>query len=344
MKYSMFAGRLLIVQLALFSGAAMAGKDGVTEDAGFSADILLAAGYIDLENSYVAGNKLIDVKNNTISGYGSPKAESDTFPFFTGVVNYTFDNRLQAYFGSDLQDLATLDLAQNLGIRKQWDGVGVMGGSLLLSGIPGEVWEDPYLLNSPRRDTDRDSTGIEFDWWRILDSNFFLELSARDIDIKNETSGSAINYNNVVCYDACRSLLRRDGTDTRLTLGYRWKNGSSVWQPEITAGKDDRDGNAISRDLIDLKLSYSYIGDVWMTVASVAYTDSQYDKPNPIFNQRTDSDGFAASISLLRKLELGDGNWSVVGNVIASNTDSKVNFNDSSVLGVFAGVNYAFGK
>ncbi len=341
MKYSIVARSLLALPFALLASAAMAGKGGITEATGFSGNVLFGAGYLDLENSYVAGNKLIDVKNTTISGYGSPKGESDTYPFFSGEVNYTFDNRWQAFFGSDLEDLATLDMVQKLGARKQWDGVGVMGGSLLLSSIPGEVWEDPYLLNSSRNDTNRDSTGIQFDWYKILDSDFFLELNAREIDIDNEQSGVSVCAGPGAA--SCISSLRRDGTDTRLTVGYRWQNGDSVWQPEITAGEDDRDGNAMSRDVMGLKLNYSYLGDVWTPVVSLAYVDYEYDQANPIVGN-TDADGYAVSFSALRKLDMGDGNWSAVGNLVVSDIDSDADFNDSYAFGVTAGVNYAFGK
>jgi hypothetical protein len=345
MKYSIGVRSLIAVPLALLASAAMAAKGGITEEVGFSGNVLFGAGYLDLENSYVAGNALIDVENNTISGYGSPNGESDIYPFFSGEVNYTFDDRWQAFFGSDLEDLATLDMVQKLGVRKQWDGVGVMGGSLLLANIPGEVWEDPYLLNESRSETDRDSMGIQLDWYRILDSNFFLELNTREIDIDNEQSGvNAFTPDNLPCDAACQSSLRRDGDDTRLTIGYRWENGSSIWQPEITVGEDDRDGDAISRDVMGLKLSYTYRGDVWIPVVSLAYVDYEYDQANPIFNQRTDADGYAVSFSMLRKLELWDGNWSAVGNLVVADIDSRVNFNDSYAFGINAGVNYAFGK
>jgi len=346
MKTSIVAASLLAVPLALITGTVIGAQSGVTEDTGFSGNVLFGAGYLDLENSYVAGNKLIDVKNNTISGYGSPSGESDAYPFFSGEINYTFDNRWQAFFGSNLEDLATLDMVQKLGARKQWDGVGVMGASLLLSSIPGEVWEDPYLLNSSRSDTNRDSTGIQLEWFKILDTNFYLELNTREIDIDTETSGKSTApgaYGAIVCDQTCQNLLRRDGDDTRLKIGYRWNNGDSTWEPEITVGEDDRDGNAISRDVMGLKLSYSYAGEVWTPVASVAYVDYDYNESNPIVGN-TDADGFTGSLSLFRKLEMGDGNWSAVGNLILSDIESDAEFNDSYAFGLTAGVNYAFGK
>lgn len=339
---------LMAVPLALLAGTVIAAQGGITEETGFSGNVLFGAGYLDLENSYISGNNLIDVENETISDRGAPNGESDVYPFFSGEVNYTFDNRWQVFFGSNLEDLATLDMTQKLGVRKQWDDVGVMGASLLLANIPGEVWEDPYALNVPRRDTDRDSAGIQLDWYKILDSNFYLELSIREIDIDNEQSGvSLLGQENEVGRIVTQGdvdLLRRDGDDTRLKVGYRWKNGDSVWEPELTVGEDDRDGDAISRDVMSLKLSYSYLGELWTPVVSAAYFDYEYDAANPVFDRRTDADGYAVSFSVLRKLEVFDGNWSAVGNVVVSDIDSDVNFNDTYAFGVTAGVNYAFGK
>lgn len=340
MKHSNAVVSLLAIPLALFAGAASAAKDGITENEGFSGNILAGAGYVDIENSYLAGNNLVDVENVRISNYFAPQGESDTYPVIVAEVNYTFGNGWQVFFGTDLQDLTTLDMVQKLGVRKQWDGLGVMGLSVLASGMPAEVWQDPFLLDAPRVDTDRDSTGAQFDWYQILDSNFYLELSTREIDIDVEDSGSSV----LGCDASCASQLLRDGDNSRLTVGYRWKNGNQVWEPEITVGEDDRDGGAVSSDVRNLKLSHSYLGDQWTTVTSVAFVDKEYDQIHPIFGQATDSDGYIASFSVRRKLDLGDGNWSVIGNVVIADIDSDVDFNDTSATGINIGADYAFGR
>ncbi len=333
---------MLAVPLALLAGTALASDFRVTDTPGFSGNVLVGAGYLEMKSNLIAGNKLIDVKNKTVSSVNaSPKSESDVYPFFTGEVDYTFGDRWQAYFGSSIQDLVTLDMSQRLGIRKQWDGVGVMGAAFLLSGIPAEVWEDPYQAGTPRQDTNRDSTGIQFNWFQILESNFFLQLSARDIDIDTEESGTDPALG--LTPGEIRSL-RRDGTDTRATLGYRWKNGNSLWQPELTFGNNDRDGNAVSSDSVNAKLSYSYIGDKSFLVITGAYFSTEFDKANPVYNKRTDDDGYALSASYSHKLAMGDGNWSWFGMVNYVDSDSDVNFHDATAFGVNAGLAYSFGR
>jgi len=340
MKHSTARVSLLAIPLTLLASAAMAGKAGVTEDEGWSGNILLGAGYVDIENSYLAGNSLIDVENTTIADYSGPQGESDSYPIITGAVNYTFGDGWQAFFGSDLQDLASLDTVQGLGIRKQFDSGGVFGVSLLTSGVlPGEVWQDPYETDAPRSDTDRESTGIQFDWYQILGSNFFLELSTREIDIDVEGSGSSV----LGCDLDCTNLLLRDGDDSRFSVGYRWKRGNSVWEPELTVGEDDRDGGAISRDVQNLKLTHTYLGDVWSTVTSVAFVDYEYDELNPILGS-TDADGYAAAFSVQRKVDWFDGNWSLVGSVVLADVDSDADFNDTAATGINIGANYSFGK
>jgi hypothetical protein len=340
MKHSTAVLSLLAIPLTLFASAAMAGKAGVTEDEGWSGNVLLGAGYVDIENSYLAGNSLIDVENTTIADYSGPQGESDSYPIITGAVNYTFGDGWQAFFGSDLQDLASLDTVQGLGIRKQFDSGGVFGVSLLTSGVlPAEVWQDPYDTDGARSDTDRESTGVQFDWYQILGSNFFAELSTREIELDDETSGSSV----FVCGVDCMNQLRRDGDDSRLKVGYRWERGNSVWEPELTVGEDDRDGAAVSKDVQNVKLTHTYMGDMWSTVTSVAHLDHEYDALNPILGS-TDADGYAASFSAKRKMDWGNGNWSLVGNVVISDLDSDADFNDATATGINIGANYAFGK
>ena len=330
------------VLLSLAAATALATDDKVREAPGFYGSVLVGAGYIDIESNLIKGNKLIDVGEDIIQSVNqSPKSNSDGYPMITGEVNYAFGDRMEVFFGSNIEDLVTLDMSQRLGIRKQWEGVGVVGVSLLWSGIPGEVWEDPYLAGAPRTDTDRDSSGFQFDWRRILDSNFFLQVRTRKIDIDDERSGTdpalGLTPDQIL-------LLRRDGDDSRVTLGYRWENGPHLLQPEVTIGQDDRDGDAVSADTSAAKLTYAYNGDRWLAVGTVQYFNSDADQANPIYGRKTDSDGYAVGATLSRKLDMGDGNWVAFGAVSYADSDSDVDFHDATVFGVNVGLGYNFGR
>lgn len=331
-----------IIGALTLAGPGFAADDRVRDEPGFHGNVIFGGGYIDLESNFLAGNKLIDAGSRTISSVDqSPPSNDTVYPFVSGELNYTFGDRWEAFFGGSIEDYLTLDLATRLGLRKQFEGVGVTGLSLLFSGLPADVWEDPYLVGSPRRETDRDSTGFRFDWWRILGSGFFFQYSMREIDLDTELSGTdpalGLTADEI-------ALLRRDGDNSRMTLGYRWQNGRSVWQPEISVGEDDRDGDAVSSDLTSAKLSYSYFADSWTVVGSGAVFQRDYDTANPIYGRKIDDDGYALSVTVFRQLATGDGNWQVFGSLAYADSDSDVDFHDTSATAASIGVAYFFGR
>jgi len=340
-KPAILAANLFAAALVVCAIPAMAADDRIPATAGFSGNVIFGAGFLGLENNLVAGNKLLGVDNKTISSVNaSPQSANSVYPMITGEVRYTFSNGWQAFLGSSVEDLLTLDFSQRLGVRKEWDRVGVMGLALLFSGTPAEVWADPYLVGVPRADTNRDSTGLRLDWWRVLDSDFFIQARTRKIRINNEQSGTdpALGLT-----PAEISSLRRNGNDHLLTIGYRWVNGQSLWQPEISFGKQDRDGNAVTNDTTMAKLTYSYRYDDWTLVASGLVFRQSYDNANPVYGEKTDASSYALTFTALRRLTMGDGNWRAFGSVFYGKSNADVNFFDSKGLGINLGVQYAFG-
>jgi len=322
----------------------MAADDRVSSTRGFHGNILLGAGYIDLESNLVAGNDLVDAKSRTIQSVNqSPDSNDTAFPVVSGEVNYSFGNGWEAFFGGNIEDYVSMDFATRLGVRKDWDGVGVTGLSAVFSGLPADVYEDPYLVGAPRRTTERDSTGVRFDWWRILDSNFFFQFQTRSIDIDTERSGAALLAADELT-EADVRLLRRDGDDSRYTLGYRWQNGAHLLQPEVIFGEDDRDGDAVAGDILNAKLTYSYFATDWTLVTSGTYFSKDFDKANPVYDKKVDDDGYALAVSGFYKVGWGDGNWQLFGSLVYADNDSDVDFHDTSIFSANLGVAYFFGK
>jgi hypothetical protein len=332
---------LFAVALAACVIPAMAADDRIPATAGFSGNVIFGVGVLDLESNVVAGNKLLGVDNKTISSLNaSPQSATSVYPMITGEVRYTFSSGWQAFFGSSVEDLLTLDFSQRLGVRKAWDRVGVMGLALMFSGTPAEVWADPYLVGVPRSDTARDANGLRLDWWRMFDSNFFLQARSRKIRINNEQSGTdpALGLT-----PAEISSLRRNGNDNLLTVGYRWFNGTSLWQPEISFGKANRDGNAVSNDMTMAKLTYSYWNNDWVLVASGLVFRQKFDNANPVFGQKTDANSYALTVTAARKLTMGGGNWRAFASAAYGRSNADVNFFDIKALGFNLGLQYGFG-
>jgi hypothetical protein len=140
----------------------------------------------------------------------------------------------------------TLDGVTQLGARKDIGAAGILQGGLLFSGIPTQVWEDPYAEGVRRKETDRDSTGVRVEWDRILGTAFDLTFSYRDISIDTDRSGEGVT--SVSCDAVCQELLRRDGDQYSFDVSYLYRlgeGGRHLVRPMVRYTTDDRDGEAI---------------------------------------------------------------------------------------------------
>ena len=292
MKSSAFL-TLSVAAIAALASPLAAAIEPIPSTPGWRGFVVLGAGYVDLESNFVAGNNLIEIGQPIIDSVAQSPPSDDAFhPVVTGEINYTFGNGWQAFFGTSLEDAVTLDGAAQLGARKDMGSAGILQGGVLFSGIPTQVWEDPYAEGVKREETDRDSAGVRLQWDRILGSAFELTFSYRDISIDTERSGEGVV--SVACDAACQELLRRDGDQYHFDASYLFRLGEGqrhLLRPMIRYTIDDRDGEAISGDAYRLQLSYVFIGQGYTVASNIAYGSSSFDTRNPIFGARTDTDG-----------------------------------------------------
>jgi hypothetical protein len=326
------------------SPAAMA-IEPIPETPGWRGFVVVGGGYIDLKSNLVAGNDLIDIGQPTINSVTQRPRSDDTFhPVVTGEINYTFGGGWQVFFGTSLEDAVTLDGVTQLGARKDLGSAGILQGGLLFSGIPTQVWEDPYAEGVRREETDRDSAGVRLQWDRVLGSAFELTFSYRDISIDTERSGEGVT--SVACDAVCQELLRRDGDQYHFDASYLFRLGEGrrhLVRPMVRYTIDDRDGEAISGDAYRLQLSYVFLGQGYSVASNLAYGSSSHDARNPIFDARTDSHGVVVDTTLFYRLPIESGRWQAVGSVLWGEGDSDVAFHDSEIFMINAGVMYRFG-
>ena len=337
----------LFATLALGAAPAAMAIEPIPTTPGWRGFVVLGAGYADLKSNTVAGNDLIDIGQPVIDSVTQRPQSDDTFhPVVTGEINYTFGGGWLAVFGTSLEDAVTLDGVTQLGARKDLGTAGTVQGGLLFSGIPTQVWEDPYAEGVRRKETDRDSTGMRLQWDRVLGSAFELTFSWRDIAIDTERSGEGVT--SVTCDAACQQQLRRDGDQYQFDASYLFRLGESrrhLVRPMIRYTIDDREGDAISGDTYRLQLSYVFIGPGagYSVASNVAYVSSSQDARNPIFGRKTDSDGVVLDTTLFYRLPIEGGRWQAVGSLLWGEDDSDVNFNNAEVTSVSLGLMYRFG-
>lgn len=337
--------RSLVALLAVSVAPTAMAIEPIPSTPGWRGFVVAGGEYVDLKSNLVAGNNLIDIGQPVISSVTQRPQSDDTFhPLVTGEVNYTFGNGWQAFFGTSLEDAVTLDGVTQLGARKDMGSAGVLQGGFLFSGIPTQVWEDPYAEGVQRHETDRESTGLRLRWDRVLGTALELTFSYRDISIDTERSGAGVT--SVACDTACQDLLRRDGDQYHFDASYLFRLGEGqrhLVRPMIRYTIDDRDGEAISGDAYRVQLSYIFLGQGYNIASNVAFGSASQDASNPIFGRKTDSDRFAIDTTLFYRLPTASGRWQAVGNVLWGEDDSAVDFHDSEVTSVSVGLMYRFG-
>ena len=335
----------LLATMVLGAAPAALAIEPIPSTPGWRGFVVVGGGYADLRSNTVAGNNLIEIGQPVIDSLAQrPRSDDTMFPLVTGEVNYTFGNGWQAFFGTALEDAVTLDGVTQLGARKDLGSAGALQGGFLFSGIPTQVWEDPYAEGVRRRETDRDSTGLRLQWDRNLGSALELTFSWRDISIDTERSG--VGVTSVTWASACQDLLRRDGDQYSFDVSYLYRlgvGGRHLVRPMVRYTIDDREGEAISGDAYRLQLSYVFIGQGYSVASNVAFGGSSFDARNPIFGERTDSDGLVVDTTLFYRLPVESGRWQAVGSVLWGEGDSDVAFHDTEIFMINAGVMYRFG-
>jgi hypothetical protein len=343
-----FCVTVLTVAVA-YPGTLMA-LPNVPEQPGWSGFFVFGAGYTDIESNTVAGNRLIDGGKDTINNIlQSPESSDDIHAVVSGEVNYTLGNRNQIFFGTTLEDAVTLDGAIQLGWRKQTDRPGIFQVGILFAAIPTEVWEDPYLTGVARSDTNRDSTGLRFQWDRIFGSDLELQISYRDIDVDTERSGQtacATPIPPAITPAQCQTLLRRNGGFYATDLGwwFRFEGGNHILRPLIGYRTFDADGAAESYDSARVELTYSYLGEKYSLVTNAAVASKEFDRPNPLYGIKRDSDNIALSATLFYKLPTASKRWQLFTTVLWGDSDSDIDFHDNELFTISAGVFYRFGN
>jgi hypothetical protein len=343
--YSKQFRRLLLAIVAVGIAPASMAIEPIPSTPGWRGFVLGGIGYTDVNSNLVAGNGLVEVGRPKISSiFQDPRSDSAVHPVFTGEVNYTFASGWQAFFGTSLEDIVTLDSAAQLGVRREVGDLGIVQGGMLLSAVPVEVWSDPYAENVERKTTDRDSRGLRLQWDRIMGSGAELTFSWRDVQIDDEQSGEGVT--SVACDTDCQQMLRRSGDFYALNASWLFRLGEGrnhLVRPMLRYIWDDSEGAAVAGDGWRAQLSYAYATPGYTVVATGAFGQRNRDEANPLYGRRTDANQSALELTCFYRLPIEGGRWQAVGGLLWGDDDSDVNFHDSEVTSASLGVMYRFG-
>ncbi len=329
---------LCILVSSLFCQSLMAAP--IAKESGFSGFIAVGAMGLEYKSNLIAGNAFDDkITDNVINNLNNEAStESTVMPNFEYNFKYTFaESQTEIFLGSELLDVLTFDGTSRLGVRKNFDGVGILGIAALFSTVPTEVWADPYDTSQPRQSTERTTRGASLKWEDIAGSKFWLEVRALKLEIDGgDKSGLNAPYTGQVptslTPQELNQQLNREGDLNMLIASYTWKiNNKNFLEPQLRYQDYDFDGQAIKFQRTELRLNYLYKGANWKLVGVVVASQDDFDEINPLFGRKADANGIGAGFTVGYKNPFGwSKQFSLLGTVAANENDSDINFYDMS--------------
>ena len=320
---------LSTLTLALFTTSTMA-LNPMPQEAGFSGVVNVGTAGGAVESNFLAEIVGIDLGNDKIYSYDSPRETTIIAPTFNFNVGYTFSNKkTRISLGSAVE--SSIDFSTNtaLALRHEFDSLGsVELAGLLPSGAPVEVWEDPYLTGQDRSSTEKTSSGGRLTWDGIVGSGFEFIASTREIDLEDELSGDSLGLSK-----AEKALLDREGDVTRVELGYMFNcgEGDLKVRPSVAYIDRDLDGAAMSQDGYELGVQLMYNAGNYVWLNRVAYQSLDGDKDNPIFNKANDADVYLLASEVRIPKPFGWDKWTTSVGVSWGDNSADIEFNKSSI-------------
>lgn len=339
--------RALLTATCMTSAATHAASfNTIPKESGFDGFVLVGGTFTNFSSNIVAGNSLTHVDHESTNGLNEePSSENGVSGVLTGELNYTFaDQGLQIYVGNELEDVLRYDLATKFGVRKDLNGNGIARVAYITSGVlPTHVYEDPFNVNNTQ-EADRDMRGVQFGLDNILRSGVNIEVSLKDIDVVDENSGQSLVVSGAL-EPSEQNLLKRTGTTKTAKVSYLHAFSSSHYiEPELVAERADKDGEAIAHDRFGASLSYFYLKGRLSLVGQLAYSHSEYDEINPVWNidEVGDNNISAASLVVSYAKPFGWEDTSFVTSLAYANESSNIDFYDAHIATASLGMLYQF--
>lgn len=334
----------LVFSLAAFIMPAHAIQP-IPEETGFSGFVNVGIGAMEFETNMIAGNAIGDTGDDVITSLeDSPDSESSATPVLNFEASYTFaESRTQIFAGNRLEDLVRYDLSTLVGIRQELKDKSIVSIAYVFTSFPTEVWEDPYVINQKREETDRTSDGLRLGYDKILGTKFEAEFTWRDVSLDDEKSGQTQLVGSDITAEQAK-LLDRNGDVyvTKLTYPFVIKEKRHILVPTLDYTIYDLDGDAMAFDRYGLLLSYLFNTEKVNLITNLYVGRSEFDEENPIYDKTREDDVAGATISAFWKKFLGVPKMSLVGTLAYYDSDSDIDFYDTTITMGTVSVLYRF--
>ena len=308
----------------------------IPDESGFSGYILAGGGYSKTSSNMIVGTRTTDLTTATTGSLtAAPESKGAYTTTLLGELRYTLaEHSTQLFVGQLFSDYIRYDVSNLLGVRREFRGIGVIGVSYVFAGFVTRVWEDPYVVDEDRVETDRKQRGWRVSWQRLFDTQFGVQYTLRKIELNEKSGTTQLSLN---AQDA--QLLDRNGDLREFQLFYNWElSENHSLTPELLYDWSDTQGLAMNAKRFGLKILYTYLkkqmGVVLITAAS--YTDADYEAENPIYIKTRNDDRYGLDLTYLQfgLFSKYKSQLAVVTNAYYFLDDSNINFYDQKIFGI----------
>jgi hypothetical protein len=332
--------------LSIAIGSAMAfsaqAYDKIPKQSGFDGFVFLGAAYNSMESNTLATIGDSDVSEERISSINdSPDSKSYTKVTPAFNLSYTLDgSRTQFFGGTELDDFITQDSSFGIGVRQSIGSLGNLRASFLAS-TEREVYRDPYVVDVDRRTTDQTSSGFRLGWEHILESDFELTLTQREIEVDDELSGTGLP---MPLSAAQIAELDRNGDLYKIDFSYIAQlSPDSLFTSTYSYVDYDLDGGAMSMSGPMMQFDYRYTGlENWALSGSALVGTMSSDDTNPIYGDKQDQDSFGVSLTAAYLEPFGLKDWKALGTFAYGQQNNSIDFYETSISSVNLGMMYNF--
>ncbi|PPI83230.1 DUF2860 domain-containing protein [Marinobacter maroccanus] len=291
------------------------------------------SGEVSLNAVIVSSTSNFNVDGDTTISSLENKADSESKGLIAplGNVAYTFGEGLkqQIYFGTTREDIAVGTLAVQLGYKHKLSSGTEVDVSFLPTVISGETWQNPYQLNTPRKETDISGNAYRLQLNSISGSGFSLDLAYATTDVEDDlTAGTD---------------LARDADSYYAKSSYRFTvSRTSFVSPSVLYIQHDADGSASSFDAYGAEVSWFNILGRHSLVLTAGFTKRDYDSASTLFSKKRSDDEFSLFAAYEYPEFMGWKDWSFISFAGYGDTQSNLTFHDESSYLFAVGLNYKF--
>ena len=329
-----------IAVVALIAPAALGqGGRAFPAESGWSGNLSAGLTYISAASNFATDRYgLGDDSLESLDQQADRKGAFVGFPRFE--VRYTFaESGWQLHLGNAALDFYRFDRANVAGVRKNFDGLGVVGVGYVFSALPDYVWEDPYRLSADRDETRRRSAGGRFTWDFIGGTPVSFRYTERRIRIGDDFSGADLGLS-----PENLEKLQRDGRQrvAEVNLFVPLGRGMALL-PALTYIDNDRDGKAVSNEIVQLTVVFRMALTERLTLlAEVLGGSLRANDENPIYSETEKNSRFGAALTFRYSQLLGYEPLSLIVRAGSYREHSNIDFYSGDIDSIGAFIGYDF--